>query len=109
MATRRGFVGGNWKSNGTKESVDALAGGLAKATIPASIDVVVAPTFLHIGAAKGLLEGSAVSVAGQDCGDHGAGAFTSSITAEMLKDFGLEWVILGHSEVYFLIFDFLIF
>ena len=109
MATRRGFVGGNWKSNGTKESVNTLAGGLAKATIPDSIDVVVAPTFLHIGAVKGLLEGSVVSVAGQDCGDHGAGAFTSSITAEMLKDFGLEWVILGHSEVLFFVFVFVFF
>eukprot|EP00009_Paramoeba_aestuarina_P017286 CAMPEP_0201539844 /NCGR_PEP_ID=MMETSP0161_2-20130828/70623_1 /ASSEMBLY_ACC=CAM_ASM_000251 /TAXON_ID=180227 /ORGANISM="Neoparamoeba aestuarina, Strain SoJaBio B1-5/56/2" /LENGTH=255 /DNA_ID=CAMNT_0047947269 /DNA_START=76 /DNA_END=843 /DNA_ORIENTATION=- len=98
MASRRGFVGGNWKSNGTKESVNTLAGGLAKASIPANIDVVVAPTFLHISAAKELLDGSVVSVAGQDCGDHDAGAFTSSVTAAMLKDFGLNWVILGHSE-----------
>ena len=48
MAARRFLVGGNWKSNGTVASCTELATGLSSVSIPESVDVVVAPTSLHI-------------------------------------------------------------
>ena len=60
--------------------------------------MVVAPATLHVPLVKETLR-SDVQVALQNCGrDAGAGAFTGEISPEMIKDFGLSWVITGHSE-----------
>jgi triosephosphate isomerase len=60
------------------------------------VDVVVAPTFLHLGNVQITLNKRFV-VAAQNCWTE-AGAFTGEVAPEMLKDFGVNWVILGHSE-----------
>lgn len=64
----------------------------------AKVEVVVAPTFLHLGAAQQALAGSQVQLSAQNCSLYGNGAFTGETSATMIKDFGLDWVILGHSE-----------
>ena len=97
---RKLFVGGNWKCNGTlgfasKFPTDVLA---PLAFDVNKVDVVVAPNFMHIAAAQQALKSSVVQVAAQNCSVHGNGAFTGETSAAMLKDAGLNWVILGHSE-----------
>ena len=59
--------------------------------------VVVAPTNLHLGAVQATLAAPAL-VAAQNCSVSGNGAFTGEVSADMLKDHGVQWVILGHSE-----------
>lgn len=94
------FVGGNWKCNGTKASVTDLCAKLVAGPLPPAevCDIVVAPPHIFIDFALGKLAGSAVRVSAQDCNARGNGAFTGSHSPEMLKEFGLQYVIIGHSE-----------
>ncbi|XP_065842385.1 triosephosphate isomerase-like [Oscarella lobularis] len=94
---RRFFVGGNWKMNGTKKSVDEIIAFLTKEPLPADIDVVVSPPALYVPYVRDKLP-KGIGVAAQNCYKETKGAFTGEISAEMIKDVGAEWVILGHSE-----------
>jgi triosephosphate isomerase len=97
---RKLLIGGNWKCNGTlgfaskfpAEVLAPLAYDINK------VEVVVAPTFLHLSAAQQVLKSSTVQLAAQNCSVFGNGAYTGETSAAMLKDAGLNWVILGHSE-----------
>ena len=98
---RKSFVGGNWKCNGTKESVAALVtiyNQAASEGLCKDIDVLVAPTSLHIPGVLSTIS-EEVNVAAQNIWSAaGYGAYTGELTADMVKDFGLKWVITGHSE-----------
>jgi len=99
---RKLVVGGNWKCNGTQDSVSELVSGLNAAVKENPdffdrVDVIVAPPMLHLAAVKSSLN-PAIKVAAQNCHFGGTGAFTGEVSADQLVDFGIEWVILGHSE-----------
>lgn len=61
------------------------------------VDVIVAPPTLHLAAVLTTIN-SKVKVAAQNCHFGGNGAYTGEVSADQLKDFGINWVILGHSE-----------
>ena len=92
------MIGGNWKCNGTKESTAALVATLNGAgDIPAWCEVVVGVPSIHIGSVMGTLRKD-IAIAAQDCSATGMGAYTGELSAAMLADYGVKWVILGHSE-----------
>lgn len=91
------FVGGNWKCNGTHASVEQLVMGLNAGRVPSDIDVVVAPPFIFLDWVRANINGQ-YDVAAQNCWVKSDGAFTGEISAEMLKDAQVPWVITGHSE-----------
>ncbi|KAM3259286.1 hypothetical protein ACQJBY_050838 [Aegilops geniculata] len=91
------FVGGNWKCNGTKESITKLVSDLNAATLESDVDVVVAPPFIYIDQVKSSLT-DRIEVSAQNTWIGKGGAFTGEISAEQLVDIGCQWVILGHSE-----------
>jgi len=92
------LIGGNWKSNGTKSSVSKLVKGLNEAgPIPPWVEVVVGVPSVFIPEVVATIRKD-VSVAAQDCSETSYGAYTGETPAEMLKEFGVTWVILGHSE-----------
>ncbi|XP_041999247.1 triosephosphate isomerase, chloroplastic-like [Salvia splendens] len=91
------FVGGNWKCNGTKESISKLVSDLNIATLESDVDVVVSPPFVYIDQVKNSLT-DRIDVAAQNCWIGKGGAFTGEISVEQLKDIGCKWVVLGHSE-----------
>ena len=97
---RKLLVGGNWKCNGTVDFSRSFPSNVLKTMSfnQSKVEVVVAPSSLHIGAAQQALAGSQVQLSAQNCSLYGNGAFTGETSATMLKDFGLNWVILGHSE-----------
>ncbi|KAI9914092.1 hypothetical protein PsorP6_006662 [Peronosclerospora sorghi] len=96
--TRKYVVGGNWKCNGTVQSVKELCALLNKIEIPSdTLEVVVSPTSLHLALAKSLLHDK-IALCAQNVSLTGTGAYTGEIAAEQLVDFGLEWTITGHSE-----------
>jgi triosephosphate isomerase len=96
---RKPLVAGNWKMNGSLESVRALLEGI-KSGIAAvhNADVAVCPPFVYIAEAEKLLTGSQIGWGGQDLSAETSGAFTGEVAASMLKDFGCRYVIVGHSE-----------
>jgi triosephosphate isomerase len=104
MPERKQLVAGNWKMNGQRADGIALARAIAeRARAPHACDLLVCPpaTLLAlVGEAlgAGALAGSDVRLGGQDCHAAPAGAFTGSISAEMLRDAGCSHVIVGHSE-----------
>lgn len=61
-------------------------------------DVVIAPISLHISTVQQLNTNPNVKIAAQNSSNYGYGAYTGEISPKHLKDAGLEWVILGHSE-----------
>ena len=72
------FVGGNWKANGTKESVSKLVSGLNSAQFPSEVDVIVAPTFLHLPYVVENIS-SRYQVSAQNCWVGRAGAYTGEV------------------------------
>jgi len=84
--------------NGTKSSVVSLVNTLnSLSELPANTEVVVAPPSLHLGYVVAKLS-NGIKVSTQNCSVTGYGAFTGEENAEMIKDFGIDWTLAGHSE-----------
>lgn len=94
---RKFFVGGNFKSNGTLESIRAIIENLNKAELKSDVEVVISPPALYLLLASSLVRKD-IKVAAQNIYDKGNGAYTGEISAQQLHDASIEWVILGHSE-----------
>jgi triosephosphate isomerase len=96
---RKKIVAGNWKMNNNGEQTEDLLNELI-AQIPTEINahVIVAPTFVNLASAVDHLEFTPISVAAQNMHQSESGAFTGEISADMLKNIGVNTVILGHSE-----------
>jgi len=97
--SRKYIIGGNWKCNGTLESVDTLVKTLnGCGSIPSNVEVVVGVPFIYIPMVLATIRDD-IEVAAQNCGiNDKEGAFTGEICASQLLDLGVTWVILGHSE-----------
>lgn len=97
---RNYVIGGNWKSNGDLEFINSFPKDvLAKAKFDSKkVEVVVAPTDLHLLSVQKELEKTDVSVAAQDVSQYGRGAYTGNITADQLTDMKIGWTLTGHSE-----------
>ncbi|WP_282089104.1 triose-phosphate isomerase [Aquimarina algiphila] len=96
---RKKIVAGNWKMNknlaGTKTLLSELKTELGQSS---NAEIIVAPTFTNLYSAVEALKSSDVTVAAQNMHQATNGAYTGEISADMLKDIGVETVILGHSE-----------
>ena len=94
----RSLVAGNWKMNGLSASLAEL--GKLKEALAAQAppcEVLICPPFTLIAPANWQVKG-AFALGGQDCHAKPSGAFTGDVSAEMLKDAGASYVIVGHSE-----------
>ena len=93
------LVAGNWKMNGLTASNSMLAELLneLKAKAPLA-EILICPPATLIAAFAQQLKGSPVAVGAQCCHPKASGAHTGDISAEMLKDAGASYVIVGHSE-----------
>ena len=60
--------------------------------------MVIAPPFLHIPLVQSLLKNKSIHIAAQNASSYGYGAYTGEISSLHIKDLGVNWVILGHSE-----------
>ncbi|MBZ0186698.1 MAG: triose-phosphate isomerase [Candidatus Obscuribacterales bacterium] len=100
MRKRKTIIAGNWKMNKTaseaRELATAIAQGLkGKADLP---EVVICPPFTGLEAVAQALKGGPAAVGAQNMDYRDEGAFTGEISALMLKDLGVKYVIIGHSE-----------
>ncbi len=94
------FIAGNWKMNKTASEAAALASALKTELAPfaGKCEIAVCPTFTSLAAVVEILKGSNVKVGAQNVHWADNGAYTGEISAAMLKEAGVEYVIIGHSE-----------
>lgn len=96
---RQPLVAGNWKMNGSRESIRALLEGLKQGIDEVTVaEVAVCPPFIYIPDVQNQLQGTPIAWGGQDVSSEASGAFTGEISTSMLLDFGCRYVIVGHSE-----------
>lgn len=94
---RRSLVAANWKMNVLPSEAFRLANSIKLLTSNLNLEIVVAPPYTHL-ALMSHLPGHHFSLGAQNVHPEKAGAFTSGISTEMLKDLKVEYVIIGHSE-----------
>ena len=95
---RKPVIAGNWKMNMTPSEAKALVSELLPLVKDAKCEVVVCPPFVDLAAVKPLLEGTNVKLGAQNVHWAEKGAFTGEVSATMLKEIGVEYAIIGHSE-----------
>lgn len=106
MATRRPLIAGNWKLNGTRESAVALARAVIDGlgtdqsgnTAGNTAEILLCPTALHLPDVLSAAADSTVCIGAQNCSSEISGAFTGEISARMLREFGVDYILAGHSE-----------
>ncbi|KAH8157277.1 triose-phosphate isomerase-like protein [Xylaria telfairii] len=94
---RKFFVGGNFKMNGSVSSVTEIVDNLNKAKLDPNVETVIAPPALYLLLVREHAK-KEIGVAAQNVFDKPNGAFTGEISVQHLKDSGIDWAILGHSE-----------
>ena len=96
---RQTLVAGNWKMNGSKESIQSLLSGIsAGMSDVANTKVVVCAPFIYIPLVAEQLADSEIGFGAENISEYEAGAYTGEISAAMLNDFSCQYVIVGHSE-----------
>jgi len=95
---RQKIVTGNWKMNLAKSEGFTLIKEISKATDIGDIKVILSPPFPFISDAVSATAGTTVSIAAQNCHQEESGAYTGEVSAEILKSFGCQYVLVGHSE-----------
>ena len=97
---RKQIVAGNWKMNGLRASlaeVDRMIAG-NDASMQEKVDLLVCPPATLIALCTERARGSGLAIGAQDCHANASGAHTGDLSAEMLRDVGASYVIVGHSE-----------
>lgn len=94
---RKFVVGGNWKMNGTKSQINEILAFLKANPLDANTEVVLGVPAIYLDYVKSNAPAN-LEVAAQNCYKADKGAFTGELSPLMLKDVGINWVILGHSE-----------
>ena len=96
---RQPLVAGNWKMNGSLDSIKALVEGVkAGMASVTTAEMAMCPPFVYIPQVAAMLQGSSISLGAQDVNDQESGAHTGEVAANMLTDIGCHYVIVGHSE-----------
>jgi triosephosphate isomerase len=98
--TRNYLIVANWKMNGSLAGNEALvqAVRLGLVALPARADVALCSPSVYLPQLQQLLVGGNVSWGAQDVSDQLQGAYTGEVSADMLREWGCQYVIVGHSE-----------
>lgn len=97
---RRALIAGNWKMHGSVRQVSTLLEQLTEA-LGAGVntaDVVICPPSVYLAQAEHLLRGTELILGAQNAYCESQGAFTGEVSPQMLADFLVRYVIVGHSE-----------
>jgi len=97
---RKLIIAGNWKMNKTvAEALDLVNGLKLELASVKDVDIVVCPPFTALcEVSKAILSTKNLVLGAQNMSEHKPGAYTGEIAAQMLKEFSVRYVILGHSE-----------
>jgi triosephosphate isomerase len=96
---RRILVAGNWKMNGSSQSIQSLMEGVKQGLSSVkNAEVAVCPPFVYLQQVSALVAGTPIALGAQNVSDQDPGAFTGEVAIDMLRDFNCTYVIVGHSE-----------
>ena len=95
---KKKLIAGNWKMNGSLAANETLVKGLLAELGTPACQVALCVPSVYLAATQALLTGSAIELGAQDLSPHEVGAFTGEISGAMLKEFGVRYCLVGHSE-----------
>ena len=95
---RKPIIAGNWKMNKTASQAVELINELKPLVAKSKPEVVVCVPYTDLWVVKEAIKGSKIKLGAENVAWADSGAFTGEISAEMLKEIGVEYVIIGHSE-----------
>ena len=101
---KKKLIVGNWKMNGLLASnqavIDTLLAGMGtfSADVASSANVAVCVPSVYLAQLQVLLKGCSIALGAQDVSQHEVGAFTGETSAAMLREFGVRFCLVGHSE-----------
>lgn len=97
---RRALVAGNWKMNGSRSDIGGLVSSLVAELGGGvnGVDIVICPPFPYLAQVADEASGSELVLGAQNLSEHPSGAYTGEVSASMLQDFRVRYVIVGHSE-----------
>ena len=95
---KKKLIAGNWKMNGSSASNEALVKALAAGMDGKDCLVAVCVPAPYLGQVQALVANTGMDLGAQDLSQHESGAYTGEVSAVMLKDFGVRYAIVGHSE-----------
>ncbi|HXD42461.1 MAG TPA: triose-phosphate isomerase [Ramlibacter sp.] len=95
---KRKLIAGNWKMNGNAAANEALVRALIEGMGDAACTAAVCVPTPYLAQVNALRAGSALELGAQDVSEHVQGAYTGEVSAAMLKEFGVRYAIVGHSE-----------
>lgn len=97
-SVRKAVIAGNWKMNKTPAEAAELINQMKPLVKGADCDVVLCVPFVDIPAAVEAAKGSNIKIGAENVHFKASGAYTGEISADMLKEIGVEYVVIGHSE-----------
>lgn len=96
---RKPIIAGNWKLNNTEKQTVELVTALRNELVDVQgVDIVICPVFTFLTVVQDILIDSDIAVGAQNLYWEDSGAFTGEVSAPLLKDVGVTYVIIGHSE-----------
>ena len=95
---KKKLIAGNWKMNGSLAANESLVGGLLAGLGRVSCQVAICVPAVYLPQVQRLVAGTALELGAQDVSMHETGAYTGEISSAMLKEFGVRYCIVGHSE-----------
>ena len=96
---RKAVIAGNWKMNKTRPEAKALLEELKPMVADVKdVEVVACVPFTNLETALAVTAGTNIKIGAENCHFEKSGAFTGEISADMLAEMGVEYVVLGHSE-----------
>ena len=95
---RKPIIAGNWKMNKTPSEARELVSALVPLVQDAKCDVVVCTPAVDFAAVSEVIKGTNIKLGAENMHWKESGAYTGELSAAMLKESGVEYVILGHSE-----------
>lgn len=98
MTNKKKLIAGNWKMNGSLAANEVLLKALIAGLGDVACDVAVAVPAPYLAQVQAFTAGAAVAVAAQDVSRYESGAYTGEVSVAMLKDFGVRYALVGHSE-----------
>lgn len=95
---RKAVIAGNWKMNNTPSQTTALINEMKPLVADADCEVVLCVPYIDIPAAVEAAKGSNIKIGAENVHFKSSGAYTGEVSTDMLKEAGVEYVVIGHSE-----------